>query len=100
MKIEEPELLELPRFPSSTLCRPSRGPWTMSTMLKMRESNHAFAARRHYSGAMLFLAAFARLSPSRESEQNDLLAESHAALGHLGLTVIALVFVLLTFWKG
>jgi hypothetical protein len=73
----------------------------MRVMFRMRESNHAFAARRHYSGAMLFLAAFARLSPPpRESEQNDLLAESHAALGHLGLTVIALVFVLLTFWKG
>jgi hypothetical protein len=26
--------------------------------------------------------------------------ETHAALGHLGLTIIALVFVLLTFWKG
>jgi len=49
---------------------------------------------------MLFLAAFSRLSLPRESEQNDLLAQSHAALGHLGLTVIALVFVLLTFWKG
>ena len=71
----------------------------------MRESNHAFAARRHYSGSMLFLAAFARLSPPpappRETEQNeDLLAESHEAMGHLGLTVIALVFVLLTFWKA
>jgi hypothetical protein len=54
---------------------------------------------------MLFLAAFARLSPPpappRETEQNeDLLAESHEAMGHLGLTVIALVFVLLTFWKA
>jgi hypothetical protein len=49
---------------------------------------------------MLFLSAFSRLSRSRDSEQNDLLAESHAALGHLGLTVIALVFVLLTFWKS
>jgi hypothetical protein len=66
----------------------------------MRETNHAFAARRHYSWGMLFLAAFARLSTPRESEQNDLLAESRAAAGHLGLTVIALVFVLLTFWKG
>jgi hypothetical protein len=66
----------------------------------MRDSNHAFAARRHYSGGMLFLAAFARISTPRASEQNDLLAQSHAAAGHLGLTVIALVFVLLTFWKG
>ncbi|HEX3949336.1 MAG TPA: hypothetical protein VHW95_05740 [Steroidobacteraceae bacterium] len=48
---------------------------------------------------MLFLAAFARLIPS-EPEPNDLLAQSHAALGHLGLTIIAIVFVLVTFWKG
>lgn len=49
--------------------------------------------------AMLFLSAFARMVPS-EPEANDLLAESHAALGHVGLTVIAIVFVLVTFWKG
>jgi hypothetical protein len=48
---------------------------------------------------MLFLSAFARLVP-REPEANDLLAESRAALGHLGLTVIAIVFILVTFWKG
>jgi hypothetical protein len=51
---------------------------------------------------MLFLAAFNRIwTPAeRETEGNDLLAESQAALGHLGLTVIALVFVLITFWKS
>ena len=49
--------------------------------------------------AMLFLSAFARMVP-REPEANDLLAESRAALGHLGLTVIAIVFILVTFWKG
>jgi hypothetical protein len=48
---------------------------------------------------MLFLSAFARLVP-REPEANDLLAQSRAALGHLGLTIIAIVFVLITFWKG
>jgi len=48
---------------------------------------------------MLFLSAFARLIPG-EPEANDLLAESHAALGHVGLTVIAIVFVLVTFWKS
>ena len=48
---------------------------------------------------MLFLSAFARLIP-REPEANDLLAESHAALGHVGLTIIAIVFVLVTFWKS
>jgi uncharacterized membrane protein len=50
-------------------------------------------------GRMLFLSAFARLIP-REPEPNDLLAQSHAALGHLGLTIIAIVFVLVTFWKS
>jgi uncharacterized membrane protein len=48
---------------------------------------------------MLFLSAFARLIPP-EPEANDLLAESHAALGHVGLTIIAIVFVLVTFWKS
>jgi uncharacterized membrane protein len=50
-------------------------------------------------GVMLFLSAFARLVPA-EPEANDLLAQSRAALGHLGLTIIAIVFVLITFWKG
>jgi hypothetical protein len=67
--------------------------------LRRRESNHAFIRRRHYSWGMLFLSAFARLIP-REPEANDLLAESHAALGHVGLTIIAVVFVLVTFWKS
>jgi hypothetical protein len=48
---------------------------------------------------MLFLSAFARLVPP-EPEANDLLAQSRAALGHLGLTIIAIVFVLITFWKS
>jgi hypothetical protein len=50
-------------------------------------------------GGMLFLSAFARLIPG-EPEPNDLLAQSRAALGHLGLTIIAIVFVLVTFWKS
>jgi hypothetical protein len=50
-------------------------------------------------GRMLFLSAFARLVPG-EPEPNDLLAQSRAALGHLGLTIIAIVFVLVTFWKS
>jgi hypothetical protein len=66
---------------------------------KRRDSNHAFIRWRHYSGGMLLLSAFARLIP-REPEANDLLAESHAALGHVGLTIIAIVFVLVTFWKS
>lgn len=50
-------------------------------------------------GRMLFLSAFARLIRG-EPAPNDLLAQSRAALGHLGLTIIAIVFVLVTFWKS
>ena len=49
---------------------------------------------------MLFLAAFYRIWTPREPEANDLLAASRAAMGHVGLTIIALVFVLITFWKS
>jgi hypothetical protein len=66
---------------------------------RRRDSDHVFIRGRHYSWGMLFLSAFARLIP-QEPEANDLLAESHAALGHLGLTIIAIVFVLITFWKS
>ena len=68
--------------------------------MKMRESNHAFVGRHHYSCGMLFLAALTSLRPPRKDQPNDLLAQQHAALGHLGLTIIALVFVVLTFWKS
>lgn len=67
--------------------------------LKRRDSDHVFIRGCHYSWHMLFLSAFTRLIP-REPEANDLLAESHAALGHVGLTIIAIVFVLVTFWKS
>jgi hypothetical protein len=49
---------------------------------------------------MLFLAAVLRLSVSREPAANDLLAQARLRLGHLGLTVIALVYVLITFWQS
>ena len=51
-------------------------------------------------GKMLFLAAITRLQPPREEEPNELLAQAHESLGHLGLTIIAVVFVVLTFWKS
>ena len=50
-------------------------------------------------GFMLFLLAFARFIPL-PVEHDDLDDEPRAVLGHTGLTVIALVFVLLTFWKS
>jgi hypothetical protein len=46
---------------------------------------------------MLCLAAIARFTTPRESESNDLLALSR--VGHAGLTVITLVYVLLTLWQ-
>jgi hypothetical protein len=51
-------------------------------------------------GAMLFIAALHRIWTPRDPEANDLLAASRAAMGHVGLTIIALVFVLITFWKS
>jgi hypothetical protein len=46
---------------------------------------------------MLILAAIARFAPARETPSNDLLAQS--AIGHVGLTIIALVYVLVTLWQ-
>jgi hypothetical protein len=48
---------------------------------------------------MLFVTAILRLSRLPEPRANDLLAETRLRLGHLGLTVIALVYVLITFWQ-
>lgn len=49
---------------------------------------------------MLFLAAISSFLTPAEPPANDLVASPRAALGHISLTVIALVFVLTTFWKG
>ena len=47
---------------------------------------------------MLFLAAIARFAlPSEPLQSNDLLVQSR--LGPLGLTVIALVYILITLWQ-
>lgn len=48
---------------------------------------------------MLFLTAILRVWTPREPEPNDLLAQTRLRIGHLGLTVIALVFILVTFWQ-
>jgi hypothetical protein len=48
---------------------------------------------------MLLLSAIFRVWQPREPEPNDLLAEARQRIGHLGLTVIALVYVLLAFWQ-
>jgi len=46
---------------------------------------------------MLFLTAIVRLAPPFEPQSDDLLAQSR--LGHAGLTVIALIYVLVTLWQ-
>ncbi len=51
-----------------------------------------------YLCRMLFLAAILRFSLP-QPQPNDLLAQVRLRLGHLGLTIIALVYVLITFWQ-
>jgi len=46
---------------------------------------------------MLFLAAIARFTTPQQSESHDLLVRSR--LGHAGLTVITLVYLLVTLWQ-
>jgi len=46
---------------------------------------------------MLFLTAIVRLVPSFPPPSDDLVAQSR--LGHAGLTVIALIYVLVTLWQ-
>jgi hypothetical protein len=46
---------------------------------------------------MLLLAAIARIAQTRDHPSDDLLVKSR--LGHAGLTVIALVYVLVTLWQ-
>jgi predicted Zn-dependent protease len=48
---------------------------------------------------MLILAAVTRERPP-EPDGYALLAQAYASAGHLGLTVIAVVFVLLNLWKS
>jgi hypothetical protein len=47
--------------------------------------------------SMLFLAAIARIATPRDPQPNDLLAQSR--IGHAGLTVITLVYVLVILWQ-
>jgi hypothetical protein len=47
---------------------------------------------------MLFLSAIVRLAPRRlEAQSDELLAQSR--LGHAGLTVITLIYVLVILWQ-
>ena len=49
---------------------------------------------------MLLMTAILRLWLPREIEPNDLLAQTRLKLGHVSLTVIALVYVLVSFWQS
>jgi hypothetical protein len=48
---------------------------------------------------MLLLSAILHVWQPREAQANDLLAERRGALGYAGLTVIALVYILVAFWQ-
>lgn len=63
-----------------------------------RDLKHAFIGRGIYLCCMLFLAAILRFSLP-QPQPNDLLAQVRLRLGHVGLTIIALVYVLITFWQ-
>ena len=45
---------------------------------------------------MVFLSAFVRFTPASEPQPNDLLAQARLRLGHLGLSIIALIYVLVS----
>ncbi len=48
---------------------------------------------------MLLLSAILRVSLPPEAAPNDLLAQTRWRLGNLGLTIVALVFILVNFWQ-
>ncbi len=49
---------------------------------------------------MLLLVAIAHLLPASAQQPDQALRHSTAALGHLGLTLIALVYVLVVVWQS
>ncbi len=49
---------------------------------------------------MLLLTAILRVWLPRETEAYDLLALARMRLGNIGLTVIALVYVLVSLWQA
>jgi len=49
---------------------------------------------------MLLLAAIAHLIPCRTQQPDQGTLQFHSALGHLGLTIIALVYVLIVMWQA
>lgn len=49
--------------------------------------------------AVLCLLAILRFALPPEPSANDLLAYAQMRVGHIALTIIALVYVLLAFWR-
>jgi hypothetical protein len=64
-----------------------------------RELNHAFVEQDVYLWRMLFLTAILRISQPAEPPPNDLMAHMRLRLGNAALAIIALIFVLVTFWQ-
>jgi hypothetical protein len=59
----------------------------------------ASRALKHQGRTMLLLTAILRVWMPRDPKPNDLLAGIRLRVGHLGLTIIALVYVLITIWQ-
>jgi hypothetical protein len=49
---------------------------------------------------MLLLSAIAHFVPAPARQPDQGLLQSNPAIGHLGLTIIALVYVLISVWQG
>ena len=49
---------------------------------------------------MLLLAAIAHFIPGRARTSEEGAVALNPAIGHIGLTVIALVYVLIVMWRG
>jgi hypothetical protein len=49
---------------------------------------------------MLLLAAFAHLLSARARQPDSGPVQWNSAVGHIGLAIIALVYVMITIWQG
>ena len=49
---------------------------------------------------MLLYAAIAHLMPARVNQPDQAIVQTNPAVGHLSLTLVALVYVLLSVWQS
>jgi hypothetical protein len=49
---------------------------------------------------MLLLATIAHLIPDRAQQSEERALALNPAIGHIGLTIVALVYVLIVMWQG